>query len=71
VSEGTCLEEIELRRNDETFLDTIGARRIPDPTTAGDFCRRFRDSADIHCLQNAFHGIGLKVWAEPEAAVLF
>ncbi len=38
---GTCLEDIELRRNDEVFLDALGAERIPDPTTAGDFCRRF------------------------------
>ena len=37
----TCLEHIELLRNDETYLDALGARRIPDPTTAGDFCRRF------------------------------
>jgi hypothetical protein len=64
VCEGTCLEDIELRRNDEAFLDALGARRIPDPTTAGDFCRRFRDSADIHCLQDAFHDTRLKVWAE-------
>ena len=39
---GTCLQDIELRRNDEFFLDSIGAERIPDPTTAGDFCRRFK-----------------------------
>ena len=39
---GTCLEDIELRRNDEVFLDALGAQRIPDPTTAGDFCRRFK-----------------------------
>ena len=39
LCDGTCLEDIELRRNDEVFLDALGARRIPDPTTAGDFCR--------------------------------
>jgi len=32
---GTCLEDIELRRNDEVYLDALGAQRIPDPTTAG------------------------------------
>jgi hypothetical protein len=67
---GTCLQDIELRRNDEVFLDAIGARRIPDPTTAGDFCRRFRDAADIHCLQNACHEARFKVWAE-QPAVFF
>ena len=35
------LEDIELRRNDEVFLNALGADRIPDPTTAGDFTRRF------------------------------
>ena len=38
---GTCLEHLELRRTDEAYLDALGAERIPDPTTAGDFCRRF------------------------------
>jgi hypothetical protein len=60
---GTCKEDIERRRNDEVFLDALGARRIPDPTTAGDFCRRFQ-TADIRCLQEAFHETRLKVWAE-------
>ena len=64
---GTCLEDIELRRNDEAFLDALGARRIPDPTTAGDFCRRFDESA-IRSLQQAFHDTRLKVWAQqPDA----
>jgi hypothetical protein len=43
---GTCLQDIELRRQDEVYLDALGAQRIPDPTTAGDFCRRF-SAADI------------------------
>ena len=38
---GTCLEDIELLRNDEVYLDGLGAQRIPDRTTAVDFCRRF------------------------------
>jgi len=38
---GRCLEHLELLRSDEGYLDALGARRIPDPTTAGDFCRRF------------------------------
>ena len=42
LCDGDCLEDLELRRNDEVFLDALGARRIPDPTTAGDFCRRFQ-----------------------------
>ena len=38
---GDCLEDLERLRNDEAYLDALGASRIPDPTTAGDFCRRF------------------------------
>ena len=63
LCEGTCLEDIELRRNDEAFLDALGARRIPDPTTAGDFCRRFRVE-HIRALQAAFHEVRHKVWAK-------
>ena len=38
---GQRIEHLELRRNDEVYLNALGAERIPDPTTAGDFCRRF------------------------------
>ena len=44
VAGGKRIEHIELRRNDEVYLNAVGAERIPDPTTAGDFCRRFRES---------------------------
>lgn len=44
---GTCIEDLEHRRNDEALLDILGAARIPDPTTAGDFCRRFGTKQDI------------------------
>jgi len=62
LCEGTCLQDIELRRNDEVFLDALGARRIPDPTTAGDFCRRF-SVGHIHTLQDVIHDTRLKAWA--------
>lgn len=60
---GTCLEHLELLRSDEAYLDALGARRIPDPTTAGDFCRRF-DEANIFRLQAIFNAIRLKVWRQ-------
>jgi len=63
LCEGTCLQDIELRRNDEVFLDALGASRIPDPTTAGDFCRRFRE-ADVRDLIDIFHEVRLRAWAE-------
>ena len=62
LCDGTCLQDIELRRNDEAFLDALGARRIPDPTTAGDFCRRFQEG-DLVDLQDAIDDSRLKVWA--------
>ena len=40
---GDCLENIERLRNDEVYLDALGAQRIPDPTTAGDICRPFEN----------------------------
>jgi hypothetical protein len=61
--EGTCMQDIELRRNDEVFLDALGAPRIPDPTTAGDFCRRFAP-AHIDTLQDAFNDVRQGVWRQ-------
>ena len=61
---GRCLEDIELRRNDETFLDALETDRIPDPTTAGDFCRRFDSPYKIGRLQDAIDEARLKVWAK-------
>jgi Transposase DDE domain group 1 len=60
---GTCLDDIELRRNDAVFLDALGADRIPDPTTAGDFCRRFT-AEDVETLQDVFDQTRLKVWRQ-------
>jgi hypothetical protein len=63
---GTCLEDIELRRNDEVFLDALGAQRIPDPTTAGDFCRRFT-AEQVQILQDIFNEVRVKAWAAQPA----
>lgn len=63
LCDGTCLQDIELRRNDAVFLDALGARRIPDPTTAGDFCRRFSETS-IRTLLDVIHETRLQAWAE-------
>jgi len=60
---GTCLEDLELRRQDEAYLNILGAERIPDPTTAGDFCRRFGREA-LAQLQAAVDEARLKIWAQ-------
>jgi hypothetical protein len=60
---GGCLEHLELRRKDEAYLNALGAERIPDPTTAGDFCRRFTNW-DVFALMESFHDARLKVWQQ-------
>jgi hypothetical protein len=66
---GTCPDDIELRRNDAVFLDALGAARIPDPTTAGDFCRRF-SAEDVATLQDLFDRTRLKAWRQQPPAFL-
>ena len=51
VAGGTCLDHLELLRNNEAYLNALGAQRIPDPTTAGDFCRRLTSSQIIHLME--------------------
>jgi Transposase DDE domain group 1 len=63
---GTCLEHLELRRQDEAYLNALGAQRIPDPTTAGDFCRRFSPFS-IHLLMEVFNSVRIKVWRQQPA----
>jgi len=60
---GRTLDDIELRRGDAVFLDGLGTESIPDPTTAGDFCRRFDDDS-ILALQEAVNRARLRVWAQ-------
>jgi hypothetical protein len=59
---GHCLEDLELRRADQAYMDGLGARRIPDPTTAGDFCRRFAEQ-DVRTLLDIFDQARCQVWA--------
>lgn len=66
LSGGTCLEDLELWRNDEVYLDALGAQRIPDPTTEGDFCRRFT-AAHVEILQDTLNEVRLGVWRQQPA----
>jgi hypothetical protein len=65
---GTCIEDLERLRCDEAFLDMLGVDRIPDPTTAGDFCRRFETKAAIDELQRAINESRLRVWQRQPAS---
>jgi Transposase DDE domain group 1 len=60
---GSRLEHLEVRRNDEVYLDALGAQRIPDPTTAGDFCRRFA-GPDVERLMDTVNQARLRVWKQ-------
>ena len=58
---GSCLDDIALRRTDEAYLDALGAERIPAPTTAGDFTRRFGEG-DVLALMAGVNAIRVKLW---------
>jgi len=60
---GECLEDLERLRNDEVYLDALGTQRIPDPTTAGDFCRRF-SQADVLTLMKIINQRRCAVWKQ-------
>ena len=61
ASGGTCLQDIELRRNDTAWLDALGAKIIPDPTTAADFLRRF-DEDQITEFMETKNSVRCRVW---------
>jgi hypothetical protein len=42
----------------------LGALRIPDPATAGDFCRRFEAEAQLLALMDAINDPRVKVWKQ-------
>ena len=67
IAGGTRLEDIELQRQDEAWLDSLGAEIIPDPTTAGDFLRRFSEG-DIIELMEAINKARRKAWQKQPAA---
>jgi hypothetical protein len=60
---GTCLEDIELLRKNPAWLDALGAQIIPDPTTAGDFLRRFEEQ-DVIDFMSAKNNIRKKIWGK-------
>jgi hypothetical protein len=59
---GTCLEDIDRLRDDTSYTTSLAAERIPDPTTAGDFLRRF-EASDIEALEETIHQARRQVWA--------
>lgn len=64
---GQNLQDLERLRNQEYYLDVLGTRRIPDPTTAGDFLRRFT-TAKLDTLMDVINDARLLVWRQQPAA---
>jgi hypothetical protein len=58
---GSCLQDIELLRNDIAWLNALGAEIIPDPTTAGDFLRRFTED-DIREFMDVKNTVRSRIW---------
>ena len=62
---GTCLEDMMLLQHDEAVKRMLGACRLPDPTTAGDFLRRFdtaRNPEALAGLRQANDELSERVW---------
>lgn len=58
---GTRLEDIERLRHDVAYMNALDADLIPDPTTAGDFTRRFSEDS-VLTLMEAINSVRPKLW---------
>jgi hypothetical protein len=63
---GTCLEDMAMLQQDEAFLKMLDCVRTPDPTTAGDFLRRFRPTHALEGLRGSIDEVQDDVWQEIE-----
>lgn len=66
---GTRLEDIERLRHDVAYMNALGADLIPDPTTAGDFTRRFSEE-DVETLMESINAVRPKLWRGRGAELL-
>jgi len=64
LASGKCLGDIQMLRNDSNYLNALDAQRIPDPTTEGDFLRRFRNEESVVQLMECINQCRLKVWKQ-------
>jgi hypothetical protein len=60
---GKTIEDIELLRNNVAYMDSLGTKRIPDPTTAGDFLRRF-NGEQIAELMELMNDTTVEMWKQ-------
>jgi Transposase DDE domain group 1 len=60
---GTCIEDVASLQHSEAVLRILGACRIPDPTTAGDFLRRLHETEhQLPGLRRAIDEVQAEVW---------
>lgn len=59
---GTCIEDISSLQDSDAFKNLVGACRVPDPTTAGDFLRRFT-THHLGVLDNVMDEQRARVWS--------
>lgn len=60
---GECLDDLQNLQCSTAIRRMLGAARLPDPTTAGDFLRRFSED-DLRAGQAAIDACRERVWAE-------
>jgi hypothetical protein len=63
-ADGRCLEDQAALQGSEAVRRVVGACRIPDPTTAGDFLRRFRTTQDVEQLSGVIDEVQEAVWSK-------
>lgn len=66
ITGGQCLEDLEPRRQDVGYLNALGAQRIPDPTTEGDFLRRF-EQQDVIVFMDTINRVRSRVWRQQQS----
>jgi hypothetical protein len=66
---GTRLEDVDRLRHDVPLMNGLGARLLPDPTTTGDFLRRFAE-ADLLALMDAVNSVRPALWTGRGADLL-
>jgi hypothetical protein len=62
-ADGRCLEDQAVLQGSEAIRRLVGACRIPDPTTAGDFLRRF-SGYDVERLAGVIDEVQEAVWSK-------
>lgn len=63
-ADGTCLEDQGALQGSEAVRRMVGACRIPDPTTAGDFLRRFKSVQEVGQLSGVSDEVQEAVWSK-------